>query len=233
MSETNIALSIYIPRVFKFHTVESIANICFHAGIGIVHRVDFVAIENTEYYMSMFVHMKQVDSHSYLGNEILSQFDQGKSYKFLVNPNEFWILLKAKNVVPDTHLNVHQLAENHRLLEELVANQASTIASQEEQMTRMKSDIDRLQDTVLRLLGSVFQEKTVYENYNWMKYGNDGAIKEDKQEEKCKGEYSSEDEYADMPDLITPSDDEDYEITTPKFIGRNLVMEFLDSHSYL
>lgn len=204
MSESNIALSIYIPRVLKYHTVESIANICFHAGIGIVHRVDFVAIENAEYYISAFVHMKEMYNNSYLGINILSQFAQEKSCKFQVNPSEFWILLKAKNVVPDTRLNMHQLAENHRLLEEVVTSQSSTIISQEEEIARMKGAIERLQDTVHQLLGAV----------------------RDLEQEK---NDNSDDDYADMPELISPSDDEYDEITTPRFMGRNLAMEFLDS----
>uniref|UniRef100_A0A6C0E1T4 Uncharacterized protein n=1 Tax=viral metagenome TaxID=1070528 RepID=A0A6C0E1T4_9ZZZZ len=210
MTETNIALSIYIPRVLKFHTVESIANTCFHAGIGIVHRVDFVAIENAEYYMSAFVHMKELNTRSYLVSGILSQFAEEKPYKFNVSPNEFWILLKAKNVVPDTRLNIHQLAENHRLLE-------STIASQEEQIARMKGDIERLQDTVYQLLGAAVDQGSPDAIYNWLKYGKNDE---------------DDDDYADMPELISPSDEEDeepYEIMTPKFIGRNLEMEFLDS----
>lgn len=230
MSESNIALSIYIPRVLKFHTTESIANICFHAGIGIVHRVDFVAIENGEYYISVFIHLKEVNSYSYLLSGILSQFDQGNSYRFRVSPDEFWILLKAKNVVPDTRLNIHQLAENHRLLEELVASQA-------EEMTRMKGDIERLQETVYQLLGVIpLESSKIYGYFNFMKYGkfhdkgelygNDGEVQSGCQEE----EEEDEDEYADMPGLISPSDeDEDYEVTTPRFMGRNLAMEFLDS----
>ena len=235
MSESNIALSIYIPRVLKFHTVDSIASICFNARIGIVHRVDFVAIENAQYYMSAFVHIKELNNYSYLVSGILTHFDEGKGYRFRVSPDEFWILLKAKNVVPDTHLNMHQLAENHRLLEELVTSQA-------EEMTRMKDDIDRLQETIYQLLAVIpgLESSQIYQYFNFMKYGkfydkgwlygNEGDVKAGCQEED---EEDSEDEYADMPELISPSDEEDdeedYEVTTPRFMGRNLAMEFLDS----
>lgn len=210
MTQTTIA--IYIPRILKFHTVDSIANMFFHAGIGNVHRVDLVTIENDQY-MSAFVHMKEVNSYSYLGTGILSQFAQDKGYRFRVSPDEFWILLKAKNIVPDTRLNVHQLAENHRLLEEVVASQATTIASQAEEMARMKGDIDRLQETIYHLLAVVpgLDTADFYYRFNFMKYGKyydkgylygkDGDVKE--------GEGESDGEYGDMPELISPSDEED------------------------
>jgi len=163
MSES---LSIYIPRVLKSHTTDSVGNILCNAGIGLVRRVDFVSVE-CDKYMAAFVHL-QSTYHTPIAYEVCAKLEYKQEYKFTINSREFWILLKANNVIPETRLNMHQLAENHRLLEDVVVKQ-------EEEISRMKDDITRLQDTIYQILRKAFNNETEKEainaNFNWMKLG--------------------------------------------------------------
>jgi hypothetical protein len=97
-------------------------------------------------------------------------------------------------------LNIHQVVENARLLEERVLKQDSIIQKQTEQ-------IDRLQETVYQLLGSTFCQATeidkIYSNYNYMKWGSfcnyrwlyseEEALKERKQREDREKRREKED----------------------------------------
>jgi len=215
MSQATTIPSIYIPRVRNYHTVQSVGHALYYGGIGIIRRVDFVPIEDNDQYLSAFVHMED------LTNILLDQFEEEKGYKFFLGPDEYWILLKATTVIPETRLNLHQLAENQRLLEERQAESIDLleemhaekhrylkrrIEKQETTIERMKGDIERLQDTVYQLLARAFNRDTESEdisNYKNLLNNNDEDEDQDQDEDQ-------DDEYADMPELISLSDEKQY-----------------------
>ena len=124
-----IMTSIYIPliNVVTFNE-EKIQKIFEELQIGVVSRVDFVAIEGTSRMKKAFVHLsKYYDTQ--LSLEIKLKFDEDLAFRLYPDMDNrvYWILLKNKCPIPETTLNVHQLAENHRILEELVVKQAEQI----------------------------------------------------------------------------------------------------------
>ena len=121
--------SIYIPliNVVTFNE-EKIQKVFEELQIGVVSRVDFVAIEGTSRMKKAFVHLsKYYDTQ--LSLDIKLKFDEDLAFRLYPDMDNrvYWILLKNKCPIPETTLNVHQLAENHRILEELVVKQAEQI----------------------------------------------------------------------------------------------------------
>jgi hypothetical protein len=125
--------SIYIPRLSNLYTENDVKYTFRLLSIGEVNRVDFVPIHNhknsneiNENFQSAFVHFDffydtsiAQDAQNYLYNSI--------AFKLHLDDHNFWWILNNKNPIPETKLNIHQLAENMRLLEEKVKQQEETI----------------------------------------------------------------------------------------------------------
>jgi hypothetical protein len=84
-----------------------------------------------------------------IANSILTCTNSEKPYKLWIENNVFWWILKNKNPIQDTKLNIHQIVENARLLEEKVIKQ--------------EEKINQMQDTIYQLLREVFDKKTEIE----------------------------------------------------------------------
>ena len=133
MSSSNEIKSIYIPRLSNLYTENDVKYTFRLLSIGEVNRVDFVPIDNhknkneiNEHFQSAFVHFDffydtsiAQDTQNYLYNNI--------AFKLHLDDHTFWWILNNKNPIPETKLNIHQLAENMRLLEEKVKQQEETI----------------------------------------------------------------------------------------------------------
>jgi hypothetical protein len=155
--------SLYIPRISSVFEQKDISNILAMYNIASVRRVDFVPlVVSNDDWCSAFVHCFHVEP------SVWNVLDSGKSYKLQATLSEYWILLKNKNPILDTRLNIHQVVENARILEERVLKQDAIIQKQTEQ-------IDRLQETVYQLLGGTFCQRTemkkIFSNFNYMKWG--------------------------------------------------------------
>ena len=125
--------SICIPRLSNLYTENDVKYTFRLLSIGEVNRVDFVPIHNhknnneiNENFQSAFVHFNffydtkiAQDTENYLYNNI--------AFKLHLDDSTFWWILNNKNPIPETKLNIHQLAENMRLLEEKVKQQEETI----------------------------------------------------------------------------------------------------------
>lgn len=138
--------SIYIPLINVDFGEEKIQKIFEELQIGVVNRVDFVAIEGNPRMKKAFVHLsKYYDTQ--LSLEIKLKFDEDLAFRLYpdMDSRVYWILLKNKCPIPETTLNVHQLAENHRILEELVVKQ---IVELRESRDLQAEQIVRLQQTV-------------------------------------------------------------------------------------
>jgi len=163
MSLSNIT-SFYIPRVEQFITEEYIVATFQHAHIGYVSRVDFTQIGTKPgfrepapdaRFKTAYVHFQSfIDSD--LSLQIRSQLEEegkeegkkeGKDgYKFYINNRSYWILLKNRRPVQQTLMNINQVVDNARVLEDKMAEQAT-------QMENVRS-------TVYQLVGGLYNEKT-------------------------------------------------------------------------
>ena len=160
--------SLYIPRIKKQYSVNDISRIFNDSFIGNVKRVDFVECATDDSsFQSAFVHLYDYFDTE-IGRDISSFVTQNRAYRFYMGNSEYWLLLLNKNPVPETKMNIHQVVENARLLEQRVAEQEEIIMTQSKQ-------IERIQDTIYQMLGRTFDQdkemETIYVNYNYMVYG--------------------------------------------------------------
>lgn len=160
--------SLYIPRIKKQYSSADILRIFNDSFIGNVKRVDFVecATEDSSF-QSAFVHLYNYFDTE-IGIDISSFVNQNRAYRFYMGNNEYWLLLQNKNPVPETKMNIHQVVENARLLEQRVAEQEEIIMTQSKQ-------IERIQDTIYQMLGRTFDQDTemdmIYTHFNYMMCG--------------------------------------------------------------
>ena len=152
MASSNIQMcSVFIPTISKAHTEERIANYFALKCVGNVERVDFVEFQNDEEdracdpkrFQQAFVHFTP-DQKTH---EIMEAIEQKGSYRFypcdklicsFKEKNEYWILLKNKNPVPKTELNVNQLAHNQKLMEEREALMVEKMEKMFQKMEQME-----------------------------------------------------------------------------------------------
>jgi len=134
--------SFYVPRVHNSSTEEQVRLQFRLNNIGVVRRVDFNQLADTNF-MSAFVHMESMFDTSVAHTVIETVFHQAQPYRIhpdITNASIYWILLRNTRPVPETTLNIHQVVENHRILEQLVFQQ--------------QQQIEQLQATLIRLIGS-------------------------------------------------------------------------------
>ena len=65
--------------------------------------------------------------------------------------SESWIILPAHNPIADTNMNIHQLAENNRLLEQKVARQEEVIKNQSASMSLLVEEMKAVNEKINRL----------------------------------------------------------------------------------
>jgi hypothetical protein len=120
--------SIYIPRMSLVWDVNFIKNVMIHSRIGTISHIDFTPInkkpgfsENYDQdFVSAFIHFSSADC-------VLEHINTGASYKIQISPSEYWICLLNKNPIPRTMMNIHQIVENCRYLENLLQLQGKKI----------------------------------------------------------------------------------------------------------
>lgn len=143
---TSTQLSFYIPRLYNDYTVDDVANMFRLMYIGDVRRVDFVQIENSYSHQSAFVHMDCLYQNAFADAIRLIVFSGGGQYKLWIHADvEFWWLMKTTNPVADTHLNIHQVVENARILETKVVEQESKIKDQAERIERLEMLVSQIE----------------------------------------------------------------------------------------
>ena len=161
-----MSYSFFIPLMANRYTADSVKDIFQYTfGIGPVNRVDFVPIEGNPRFQKAFVHMASINYSETVDTIMTKVFNNQESVRMhpdAANAKAYWILLANKNPVTETSLNIHQVAENARILQDLVFKQSDQIA--------------RLQETVYNLTTRIFDEKNeqnvIYAYSNFMKHGN-------------------------------------------------------------
>lgn len=107
-------LSVYVPYVGVHHNKISVINIFHEFQLGQVDRVDFVKHKDTPGF-ELFVHFFPYSSLTM--NELIQHHSMGGGYRIMVDVSEPWYICKNHNPIPDTTLNIHQLAQQSKLLE--------------------------------------------------------------------------------------------------------------------
>ena len=173
MASSNTQLySVFIPTISKAHTEERIANYFALKCVGNVERVDFVEFQNDEEdracdakrFHQAFVHF----SPQQKTRDIMEAIEQKGSYRFypcekLINicsfkeQTQYWILLKNKNPVPKTELNVNQLAHNHKLMEERYVQMEEREALMVEKMEKMFQKMEKMEERSAQMEEREFQ----------------------------------------------------------------------------
>ena len=164
----NSQLSIYIPRMSTAHCEHSIRQIMSTYSIGTVDYIDFTQInkkpgfgENVDQVvMSAFVHFSQPVSYDKLNYKFWGTITQDQPYKLQVTPTEYWICLRNKNPVQRTYMNIHQVVENGRYLENLIEEQSKVIKSLREIVDKQEKKISGIDQVIYQLLGGLFNSST-------------------------------------------------------------------------
>lgn len=163
----NSFASIYVPRMSTAWTEDAIKGFMADKRIGNVSHVDFTPInkkpgfgENVDSVVkSAFIHFSNpilgpdnkyhYKSNYYLINSFWVTIENDQSYKLNLPIGGYWICLKNKNPVQRTMMNIHQVVENGRYLENLITEQA-------EEIKKLKETVDGLHHTVYQLLGGLY-----------------------------------------------------------------------------
>lgn len=148
-------LSVYIPRISINTTEEYVKKVFENHLLALVNRVDFVPLVEEDKtlnkppglqanFQSAFVHF---DGYYFSENSkdmYNTVFEEGQFYKFQPGSDskEYWILLKNNNPIPATRLNIHQVVENHRILEEKVLLQEQEIAELKNTINQIRYEND-------------------------------------------------------------------------------------------
>lgn len=165
--------SIYIPRISKTYSEKHIKIIMHDNNIGSVSYVDFTPINKKQGFyedidndmVSAFVHfytplVNESDVYvwynKYLNEHFWRDIQNNKPYRLFVEPgktSEYWICLKNKNPVQRTMMNIHQVVENGRYLENLIMTQADDIKN-------LREIIDNQNQVITQLIGGLYSQHT-------------------------------------------------------------------------
>lgn len=145
-------MSIYIPRMSVSTTEKEVMELFHNRGFGEVRRVDFTSIYEKPGFIgfrtnyidttkSAFVHFNKFYNDKKDLLEKLEKYNK-KCILWLdaAKPKRaYWILLKAKTVIPDTMMNHHQIVENCRYLEKKLEEQEITMKKYEERIQNLEN----------------------------------------------------------------------------------------------
>jgi hypothetical protein len=112
------------------YNTQLVAGVFERLYIGRILRADFVEIPGEERFQSAFVHMEIIYDVPTTDTIVDQVFVKNKPYK--IQPDIFgggakWTLLKNKNPITETRLNIHQIVENAKKLERIVSEQEERI----------------------------------------------------------------------------------------------------------
>ena len=202
--------SIYIPFVdSRFSEKDVIATFDYY-NICNVSRVDFVEIPEKANVCHAFIHVNNWYNSNNASLTFWEITNKG-SYKFYYSQsqstaNAFWLLLPNKNPIPQTKLNIHQLAV-------MISEMEKKIVDQQAEMDNMRKRIADLELTSIYVADKVdsvpTRTHTIWKNDNDNDTDN-GVV--DEHDDVLNTAFISDDEdddYDDVPDLIECSSDSD------------------------
>lgn len=131
-------------------TEKEVMELFHNRGFGEVRRVDFTSIYEKPGFIgfnyiatmkSAFVHFNKFYDNK---KDLLENLEKCKKKCVLwldaAKPKRsYWILLKAKTVIPDTMMNTHQIVENCRYLEKKIEEQEIIMKKYEERIQNLEN----------------------------------------------------------------------------------------------
>ena len=140
----NSVASIYIPRIRVYYTESEIESML--DNLGVISRIDFTPVnkkpgfheEFGNTFMSIFVHFSKVYTHAYariFWDTIREEIPFRISFD---GTDEYLICLQNKKPVPFTMMNIDQVVDNARYLEEKVMKQADRIEELEKRLNMLE-----------------------------------------------------------------------------------------------
>lgn len=145
--------SVYIPHIPVAYTSEMVTYIFDQLAIGQVNRVDFLAPHETKPRIRQaFVHFTAYRND--VTSTMVLKHALNQPYRLVVdNQGHYWDLCENKKPVPETHLNINQLAENMRILQATfeskiaeLTEKLAVIPQMQEEIATLKSHIRYLED---------------------------------------------------------------------------------------
>jgi hypothetical protein len=116
--------SYYIPSIKKSHAIDYIATQIHNGGLGIVTRVDFAPLKNKINHAklhSAFIHCDNDPAWERQELELVGKIQNGQSHRLnFFGSSEYWIILKARTVIPQTIMNTSQIVDKCTFLESKV-----------------------------------------------------------------------------------------------------------------
>jgi hypothetical protein len=177
----NSQASIYIPRMSFGWSAEAIKELMEIHRIGSVSHVDFTPLNKKPGFVenvngdlkSAFVHfshpvfvsgdeskVEYYFLHKSVNKSFWDTIESGKSYKIKLASGGYLMCLKNKNPVQRTLMNIHQVAENGRHLENLISKQDKELKNLQEIVEKQNAAIRGLNDVMYQLLGGLFCQRT-------------------------------------------------------------------------
>jgi tetrahydromethanopterin S-methyltransferase subunit G len=156
------ATSIYIPRMSMEYNEDTIRTIMESYQIGTVSHIDFIPINKKpgfiekfdQVMMSAFIYFSDPwfysadDSYGFkseIGNvDFWNRIAEGEPCRLDVSPKEYWICLKNKKPIQRTMMNIHQVVENGRYLENLLQEQGKKIEELERKLEVTNNIVNQL-----------------------------------------------------------------------------------------
>jgi hypothetical protein len=151
--------SFFIPRMSAPVTRDDVAAVFENIDFGKISRIDFTPInkkpgfgENVDRVVkSAFIHFSELYESGKIIDYCIKEGEPHKFYPF-ENSDEYWILLLAKNPIPETMMNTAQIVENCRLLEKKVEDQDAKIKA-------LERKLEGVHTVVYQLLGGLFNQR--------------------------------------------------------------------------
>ena len=146
MADNYDLITFFIPFVHRSTDVAAIREEFRIANIGYVDRTDFV--ESTSgTHLSVFVHL--VPSVSAVMERIIYAHSRDETYKHYLSSSwggYFWNIMKANNPLPETSLNIHQLAHNMQIMTEKMDKMDQTIMRLQERLSKIEDQVNEYED---------------------------------------------------------------------------------------
>lgn len=127
-------LKLYIPRMSIFEDFNCVFEIFRNCtqNLGFVSRIDFVELpgntQESKDYQSAFVYLKCPIHNGGICGSLYKALCNNEPFKiFPFRDNRYWLILNNTKPVPETKLNIHQLAENFKILETKLKEQEERI----------------------------------------------------------------------------------------------------------
>ena len=143
--------SVYIPHIPVAYTSEMVTFIFDQFAIGQVSRVDFLAPHETKPRIRQaFVHFNAYRNG--ITSSMVLKHAINQPYRLVVdNEGHYWDLCENKKPVPETHLNINQLAENMRILQASFESKIAELTEKLAVIPQMQEEIATLKTRILYL----------------------------------------------------------------------------------